>query len=411
MTRSDESRRKVETGEGRPAGIRPPSARQFRIALSFLSFAAGGLSGGAIGVAWLSIRDTWALPTSHLGLLLLAMTAGFLTGSFVSGHLVTRLGMGNTLAFCSVLTALGLLAFALAPDWTALIVIAILSGAGKGTYGASLNIYFANHFDARLMNWLHASFGLGAALSPFAVQLSSSLEHGWRVTWLGFALMQLAFSIAFCLTRRGWHTSRRTPAKSAAPASLRATLRQPAVLLAMLFIFVLTGIESSGGNWSYTLFREARGVDGATAAAWVGLYWGSFTLGRLAFGMVADRFPPDASIRLLLGLVLLGGLLFSLRDSPVLSVAGLMLLAFAQAPVTPLLYATSPARLGEGLATHAIGFQMSAAGLGFSALPALVGFVADSSSLEILGPFVALSSLVCLLLFGRLPRHGKARAA
>ena len=396
---------------GANAGAWPPSARQIRIALSFLSFGAGGLSGGAIGVAWLSIRDTWALPTSHLGLLLLAMTAGFLAGSFISGQLVTRLGMGNTLALFSILTTFGLLAFGLAPDWTALLLFAALSGASKGSYGASLNLYFANHFSARLMNWLHASFGLGAALGPFVVQWTSSLEHGWRVTWLGFALMQLAFGIAFCVTRKGWHTSRRPPAEERDAPSLRATLRNPAVLPAMLLLFVLTGIESSAGNWSFTLFREARGVDGATAAAWVGLYWGGFTLGRLAFGMVADRIPADAGIRLLLGLVLLGGLLFSLRESPALSVAGLMLLAFAQAPVTPLLYATSPARLGEGLATHAIGYQMSAAGLGFSALPALVGLLADGSTLEILGPFLALSSLVCLLLFSRLPRQAKARFA
>ena len=42
---------------------------------------------------------------------------------------------------------------------------------------------------------------------------------------------------------------------------------------------------------------------------------------------------------------------------------------------------------------------MSAAGVGFAALPALVGVIASYSSFEILGPFLALSALLSLLLF------------
>ena len=155
------------------------AARKVRIWLAFFVFGAGGVSGSAIGVAWLSIRDTWELPTASLGILLLALTTGFLTGSFVSGRLVTRFGMGNTLVLSNVVTAIGLLGFGLAPDWFALIAIAILSGLGKGTLGASLNIYFANHFNARMMNWLHASFSIGATLGPFIVHSATVGGSGW----------------------------------------------------------------------------------------------------------------------------------------------------------------------------------------------------------------------------------------
>ena len=85
--------------------------------------------------------------------------------------------MGSTLVLSNVVTAIGLLGFSLAPGWLALIAVAILSGLGKGTLGASLNIYFANHFNARMMNWLHASFSIGATLGPFLVQFAST---GWK---------------------------------------------------------------------------------------------------------------------------------------------------------------------------------------------------------------------------------------
>lgn len=381
--------------------------RQFRIALALFSFAAGGMAGGAIGVAWLSIRDTWSLPTSFLGVLLLAMTSGFLTGCFISGHVVTRLGMGNTLFYSSAVTILGLLLFGLAPGWTPLIVIVIFSGLGKGIFGASLNLYFANHFNARLMNWLHAGFAMGAMLGPFIVQWTVSSGYGWRFTWLVFAMIQLFVSAAFLFTRGDWTTvqEQQGPAAEAVP-TIRETLRAPAVLQAMILFFIFTGIESAAGNWSFTLFSESRGTDPAAAASWVGLYWGSFAMGRFLYGFIADRLRQDPGIRILLLLIVMGGLMFSLREHVIVSVAGLMLVGLAQAPVTPLLFSTTPVRLGAGHATNAIGFQMSATGLGFSVLPALVGVVAGVSTLEILGPFLALSALLSLLLFNRISRAG-----
>lgn len=396
----------------RAAGQRADRARQLRIVLAFFSFAAGGITGGAIGVAWLAIRDTWNLPTAWLGILLLAMTSGFLSGSFVSGYFVTRLGMGNTLFACSAATTLGLLGFALAPGWAALIVIVALSGTGKGIFGASMNLYFANHFNARLMNWLHACFALGAALGPFAVQLTSSAGYDWRSTWFVLALVQVIVSAAFYVTRGGWHTSAGAGA-SAEPdlPTMLETLRNPTVLLAMLLLFIFTGIESSAGNWSYTLFSEYRAIERGTAATWLGLYWASFALGRVLYGFVANRLQAESSVRVLFLLVLLGGLMFTARDSTIVSVAGLMLVGLAQAPVTPLFYSMTPGRLGAKHATNAIGFQMSATGLGFSVLPALLGAVADLSSYEILGPFLALSALLSLLLFQRITRGDRLQPA
>lgn len=388
------------------------SARHIRILLAFTAFIAGGIPGGALGVAWPSMRDAWELPTAYLGILLLAITCGFLLGAFVCGNLVNRFGLGGTLILSSAVTTLGLLGFGLAPGWLPLIAVAALSGLGKGALGASLNLYFANHFNARLMNWLHASFGMGATLGPIFVGLAAASGYSWRIIWLAAALAQLLLSCAWFYTRAGWHSTRRRPAADAPDAPpMLSTLRQPTVLLGMALFFVLTGIELSAGSWSFTLFSETRFIDSTTAASWVSLYWGSFTLGRVFFGLVADKLPAVASIRILMLALLLGTLVFSQREPAVISLAGLIVIGIAQAPVTPLLFSITPEQLGEGHAINAIGFQMSATGLGFAALPALVGVLADFSSFEILGPFLAVSTLVSLLLFNRIIRAGASGTA
>lgn len=387
---------------------RPGDGRKLRVALAWLTFIGMGIPGGAFGVAWPAIRDTWQLPTAWLGILLLALTGGYLSGAFVSGRLIVRRGMGNTLVLASGIIFLGLAGFALAPAWLILIATGFVLGVGQGIIDAAINLYFANHFNARMMNWLHASFSVGTTLGPFLLQFAGAAGEAWRLVWFVIALGQLLLTIAFALTRSSWHTFR-VPVSAAAvsaPSTL-ATLKRPSVLAGMLLFFVLVGIESSAGSWSYTLFSESRGTNVALAATWVGLYWGFFALGRVVYGFLAEKIEARFGIFVLLLAILVGALMFSLRDNVFVSVAGLLLIGFAQAPVFPLLVTATPERLGAGHATNAIGFQISAAGMGIAVLPALVGFLASFDSLEILGPFLALSALLSLILFGAISRQPK----
>lgn len=398
---------------GRAGGHLPRAepARALRVGLAWLAFIAIGIPGGAFGVAWPAIRDTWGLPTSWLGILLLALTGGYLSGAFVSGRVITAAGMGRAMFLSSGMAFLGLTGFGLAPEWRLLIAASFLLGVGQGILDASINLHFANHFSARMMNWLHASFSVGTTLGPFMMQLAGTGGEAWRSVWLGIALLQLFITLAIGLSRRRWTVSRQArdaPAKEESSAPMLATLRRPTVLTGMALFFVFVAIEAAAGSWSFTLFSETRQADGAQAAGWVGLYWGFFAIGRILYGCVADRIPFNAGVRTLILAVLLGALMFSLRDQVVISVAGLLLIGFAQAPVFPLLITATPQRMDAGHATNAIGFQISAAGLGIALLPALVGYLAAFASLEILGPSLAIAAFISLLLFNRIASRVKS---
>ena len=79
MTQQKERQAQRQPGPISPGPINPESgprqsSRRLRIVLAWLSFVFLGIPGGAIGVAWPAIRDTWSLPTAWLGILLLAFT-------------------------------------------------------------------------------------------------------------------------------------------------------------------------------------------------------------------------------------------------------------------------------------------------------------------------------------------------
>jgi fucose permease len=373
------------------------------VIIAYLSFIALGLPGGLLGVAWPSIRDTFGLEQAALGTLLFTTTAGYLTASVFNGRIISRIGVAKTLLIATALIAIGLLGIGLAPGWWPLIVIALVLGLGQGIVDAGLNLYFANNFNARLMNWLHAAFGLGAALGPLLMTELFRLEQSWRVGYFAIAAVHLVMVTLFAITLSEWQnpTSQATQTEAANPSapSIFDTLRHPPVLFGILLFFVFTGMESTAGNWGFTMLTESRMVDIIVAGQWISLYWWSFTLGRLVFGFIGDRIPVKTAVWACMFLMLAGAVLLTLNLSDVLSFVGLIVLGFALAPIFPLLMTVTPERIGKDHATNAIGFQVGAAGLGIAISPALAGVIAGATSLEAIGPFLIASAALTIALY------------
>ena len=373
------------------------------IIIAYLAFVALGLPGGLLGVAWPSMRDTFMLPTSALGTLLMAITVGYLIASFFNGRIISTLGIGRALVAASVLSALGLAVYSLGLGWWLIVTISVLLGIGQGVVDASMNLYFANHYGPRLMNWLHAAFGLGAALGPLLMTTLFSLGQSWRWGYVVMAALQLMLALMFFATLHCWRTTRAEDESNDNKAiPLADTLQRPLVWMSIALFFAFVGIETVVGNWSFILLTESRAIDIITAGQWVSLYWWSFTIGRLLFGFVANRLPTIRTIRACMLLIFAGSALLTANIGPIATFIALAVVGFAQAPIFPLLITATPQRLGANHAPNAIGFQISAAGLSIAALPALAGYLAERSSFEIIGPFLMVMAILAFVLFNLL---------
>ena len=63
-----------------------------RLGLVLLAFVALGLPDGLLGVGWPSIRAGFSVPLDAIGMFLTAAVAGYMTSSFISGFLLSRVG-------------------------------------------------------------------------------------------------------------------------------------------------------------------------------------------------------------------------------------------------------------------------------------------------------------------------------
>ena len=372
------------------------------LAIALVAFVSLGLPDAVLGVAWPSIRRTFGLTADQLGILLASAMAGYLVSSFSSGAVVARLGVGWLLFWSSALMVVNSLAYAVAPTWGVMVAASVLAGLGAGAIDAGINAFAAARFSPRRVSWLHASYGVGATLGPLLMTAVLTWDRGWRWGYAVIGLVLAAMSVAFLLTIRLWDREQPEPGKPGdarkSVAGLFDTLARPRVWLNVALFFVYTGLEVSAGQWSYTLFTEARGVAPGVAGIWVAVYWAGLTAGRIVSGAVASRIPGDALLRLgTIGSVV-GSLLIWWDPGMSSGFLGLAALGFALAPIFPTLIAQTPTRIGPSHATSAIGFQVAGAYLGTAAIPGLTGVLAVHGGLAVIGPCLFATAVVLLLL-------------
>jgi len=261
---------------------------------------------------------------------------------------------------------------------------------GAGSIDAGLNTYVAAHFGEGLMQWLHASYGIGVTLGPIIMTITLTALDSWRVGYRIVGGFQLVLAACFVLTLAMWDKTK-APVGSVEPKRLTdyktplgETLRQPRVWLSALLFFLYVGAEVSFGTWTYSLLVESRGISPAVAGLWVGSYWATFTIGRVVAGLYAKRIGVNLLVLGGLAGALLGTLLLSWNPSEAANLLAVALIGFSIAPIFPAFMSGTSQRVGANFAANTIGIQIAATGLGTAVIPSTVGVLARQYSLEVI---------------------------
>ncbi|RME62840.1 MAG: MFS transporter, partial [Caldilineae bacterium] len=255
--------------------LNAPQSRTLLVITAFITFILLGLPAGMLGVAWPSIRDGFQVSQESVGALLLASRLGYLLSSGLSGPAATRLGTGGLLLLGAGSFCLGLVGYASAPTWLVMVLVGGLLGAGGGALDGGMNAFFALNFGPRLMNWLHASFGVGATLGPALLTVILVNGGSWRLGYWIVAGALAGLTVFYGLTLSHWRTHL-PPGEGGQENQTRGgvSLVRLGVLLSILIFLMSAGLEGATGQWSFSLFTESRGVPVAIAGMWVSIYWG-----------------------------------------------------------------------------------------------------------------------------------------
>jgi fucose permease len=367
--------------------------------LSYVAFVSIGLPDTVLGVAWPSLQASFGIPPSAMGAVLATAMGGYFLSGLFAGGAVARLGVGNLLTLSSALVVMALCGYALAPTWAAFFPFGAVWGLGSGAIDTALNAYAARHFSVRHVNWLHGCWGIGASIGPAVMTFSLARGNEYQAGYAGLAAVLGGLAIVFALTRRRWDDAQDAVGAASADSGdqgLRTALRHGRVWLQLLIFFFYTGVEAGVGQWCFSWLRERRGLSLEAAGSWTSAYWASLTVGRLVLGAVVGRVGPDRLVRAATVGAVIGVLLFAAAGG-LLGCVGLLVLGASLAPIFPTLMARTPARVGDGLAHHAVGLQVSAGTLGVAVVPSVMGFLVARLGIGAVGTVVVAVAVGLLL--------------
>jgi fucose permease len=328
------------------------------------------------------------VPLSWAGVVSMIVSAGTVVSSLASERLIRRFGTGLVTAVSVVMTAAALLGFALSRHFALLCVLAVPLGLGGGSVDAALNNYVALHYKAWHMSWLHCFWGVGASLGP--IIMSAFLLRGvpWHAGYFTMSGIQFCLAAVLFVSLPVWKGKERggkccTNPPPSLPPEGGGGRRQDSNLLAVRGIkpmlasfFAYCAIESTAGLWGASFLVRSRGIEPATAAQWISLFYAGITFGRFLSGFVTIKLNSRQMVRLGQGIILLGVILLLLPLGRAFLLPAFFLIGLGCAPIYPSLMYETPANFGADRSQAVIGLQMASAYIGTTLMPPLFGWIA-----------------------------------
>ncbi len=364
--------------------------------IAFVAFIGLGLSSGLLGVAWPSMQQQFGLRLDSAGILNIVGTISYAITGFAIGRLVARFSSGTILIAGAGVMALCLLGTALSPFWWVVVLFTFISGFGTGMIDAGLNLYVATYHTAQQMNFLHACFGIGITVGPLLMTFVLVHNLPWQLGYAVVGVILIVIMVAFALTRRLWRSVgiQTDDQQPVVRANFAQTLRLPAVWFSLATYLAYVGMELGIGQWAYTLLTESRHISPEVAGPWVGIYWGAFTGGRIFWSVVANRFKIEKVLRYSMLGTLFGTILFFWNPITAVGFIGLVIAGAAEAPIFPMLMASTAQRVGLEHAENTISLQMGFVGIGGGVVLGLIGIIGATFGPETMALAFVVMSLI-----------------
>jgi fucose permease len=251
------------------------------------------------------------------------------------------------------------------------------------------------------MNWLHGCWGIGATLGPLIMGSALLGQAGWKSGYQTIALMQLGLALALWLGLPLWTREHAKPPTESVQGDAPGCVKPVTPLatwLAPVAFLLYVAAEAGTGLWSASVLVNVRGMDAATAAGWVSLFFGSITAGRFGVGLVANRLGNRRLIRFGTLAAIAGASLFAVPGLPTwLSLTGLVLMGLGCAPIYPSMMHETAHRFPPNLVATVIGRQVGLSYVGSAGIPAACGLLAAYAGLSAVMPVLVLILLGLLV--------------
>lgn len=361
-----------------------------------LSTRLGFLTAGITMAAWAPLvpyaKERLQIEAAQLGMLLLCLGIGSLLAMPITGALTTRFGCRPVVLVSGALVCAVLPFLAVAPTPLLLGVTLFLFGATIGTLDVAINVQAVQvekESGGALMSGFHGMFSVGGIAGAGGMAL---------LLWAGMdTLMASVLVAAVAAAVLAAAAPNLLPAAPASHADAKQDQRlfvvpRGAVAVIGLLCFACFMAEGAVLDWSALLLTSATGISADQGGLGYAAFAVAMTLGRFTGDKIVARF---GSQRVLLtgGLCAAAGFFTAvIAPTPAVALLGFVLIGLGASNIVPILF-TAAGRQQDMPAGLAVGAITTIGYAGILAGPALIGFIAHASSLQ-----MAFAGLGCAML-------------
>jgi predicted MFS family arabinose efflux permease len=342
-----------------------------------LAFLTAGLAMSAWAPLVPYAKERLALAEGPLGLLLLCLGAGSLLAMPLTGALAARFGCRAVVLWSALVVGLALPGLALAATpWQLGMVLLVF--ASLGTMDVAMNVQAViveKASGGALMSGFHGMFSVGGVAGAGGMAL---------LLWLGAgplgACLAIVALVALLLWRAGPGLLREPEAREGGSPAF--VMPHGAVIFIGALCFIVFLAEGAMLDWSAVFLSAGRGMEEGRAGLGYAAFAIAMTFGRLTGDRVVGRFG-GRRVLLAGGLCAAAGFFTAVASpAPGIALLGFVLVGLGASNIVPILFTAAgnqramPASLAIAAITT-IGYA------GILAGPALIGFVAHLSSLNL----------------------------
>lgn len=335
------------------------------------------------------------LDAAELGVLLLCLGIGSILAMPFASVLAARFGCRRTMLVAGSAVCLVLPCLAVVPTPFLLGAGLLVFGAAMGTMDVAMNIQAViveQRNGGSLMSGFHGLFSVGGFVGAGGMAL---------LLWCGLGVLPATLAtgllvLAALWTARGGYLGAPKASDGGAPPFV---MPHGAVIFIGLLCFVMFLAEGAVLDWSAVLLAGGGQMSTEQAGMGYAAFAAAMTLGRLTGDKVVSRLGAKR--------VMIGGALCAaagffttvLAPGAFLALAGFLLVGIGASNIVPILF-TAAGRQRDMPASLAIGAITTLGYTGILLGPALIGFLAQASSLHaafaVLGGAMLLVALCAL---------------
>lgn len=375
-------------------------------AMQVAALAVAGMCHALLGSVKVPLARKLEIDEARVGGLVSVFGFTLIPMVLVFGFLVDALGKQAVLGGGFALVIVALVLLARLKNYPLALIAILLLGTGWSALVNVLNVTSPPAFIAEgdtttptsyAMNMGDFVFGMGAFLTPMLVVVLVRKLH------LSTTLLILAsFAIVPGLLGFGvdWSAKHLNPESTKTVAGgLVTLLSDPIVWLCCLAFFFHVPIEAAVAAWATTLMTD-KGVKEGVASTLLSVFWLTFMASRLIAALTLLMLPKGWDTTLVIvmaALCIVFTICIALSRSAGLTCTMVILAGCILGPIFPTLIAMLFNHVLPELQGRAVGIFFCIGGIGWTALPILIGAYAKRTSVQ-QAFFIATGSAVMLTL-------------